>query len=294
MDHPTPKVPFPIDKHQWQPGLLPGPIALISTADEQGTPNVAPKSWLQMVSFEPPMLMFSGQPNGTTERNIIATECFAVNVVDSRLASKTFSCIRFKGTERIARSEFRLTSATAIDAPLVENCKAHLECRLSETKPMGASLVVFGEIVAAAIDQDVLAAEPRTRYAILDQTLFLEDGLFAQVRRPHPAQPEKLSAHTTRWVVLLTPVRPELFTEDLVRQHVQHLERLEAQGLLELCGPFADESGGMVVLNVADETQARDIAEQDPFIRSGAESYVLREWELSCRDNHHLGVTAPR
>jgi len=50
----TRKVPYAIDKREWHPSLIPGPIALISTVDAGGTPNIAPKSWLQMVAFEPP------------------------------------------------------------------------------------------------------------------------------------------------------------------------------------------------------------------------------------------------
>ncbi len=58
----TPRIAIPLDKHGWQPSLIPGAIALVTTVDAQGEPNLAPKSWLQMVSFDPPILMFSGQP----------------------------------------------------------------------------------------------------------------------------------------------------------------------------------------------------------------------------------------
>ena len=285
------RVSFPTDKRAWHPGLLPGPIALISTVDPAGEPNVAPKSWLQMVSFEPSILMFSGSRGGKTEQNIEATGCFAVNLVHGGLARRAFACVRWRGAERIANSGFSLSAATAIEAPLVDDCRAHLECRLHDTKEVGSGLVVFGGIVAASVTEEVAGVAPRLRYQALDQALFLEDGLYATVDRARPAEPEELSAHTTRYVYFLTPVRPELFEAELVRAHVAHLERLEDRGQLDLCGPFPDHDGGMVVLRGVTVEEAQAIAEADPFVASGAESFELRRLEVSCRDNDHLGVS---
>lgn len=95
-----------------------------------------------------------------------------------------------------------------------------------------------------------------------------------------------------RYVLLLKHARPELLTEDLVRAHVAFLEKLDAENLLELCGPFPNNDGGMVIVRVAEEDKARKIAESDPFVKSGAETYELRRWELSHRGNRHLGVAA--
>ena len=80
------KVAFALDKREWHPGFIPGAIVLIGTCDSFREPNVAPKSWLQMVSFDPPILMFSGTKNGATEKNILETNCFTINFVDSGMA----------------------------------------------------------------------------------------------------------------------------------------------------------------------------------------------------------------
>ncbi len=100
----------------------------------------------------------------------------------------------------------------------------------------------------------------------------------------------EVSARDIRYVILLSHADPHLITEDLVRSHVAFLQRLEADGLLELCGPFPENAGGMVIVRVTDEDAARKIAEEDPFVASGAQTYELRRWELSHRENQHLGV----
>ena len=98
--------------------------------------------------------------------------------------------------------------------------------------------------------------------------------------------------HDIRYVILLAHAQPSLMTEQLVRAHVAHLQRLENQNLLELCGPFPEDAGGMVILRVSSEDRAREIAEADPFVASGAERYELRRLELSHRGNEHLGMAS--
>jgi uncharacterized protein YciI len=107
---------------------------------------------------------------------------------------------------------------------------------------------------------------------------------------PPDSDRPQLSPDDVRYVYLLSHARPERFCEALVREHVAHLKRLEDQGLLELCGPFPDHAGGMVILRRCSEAQARAIAEADPFVTSGAETYELRRWELSHRGNQHMGI----
>lgn len=176
------KVPFPLDKRHWHPSLLPGSLVLISTCGPDRAPNLAPKSWIQMASFDPPILLFSGTRDGTTERNIQHSGCFGVNFVHRALAPAVFQCIRWHGQERIARLGVGLQPATIIPVPLVAECRAHLECHLIETRPMGSGLIVFGEIVAASMWDQLGAGSAEQRYERLDPALFLEDGLIGTLQ----------------------------------------------------------------------------------------------------------------
>ena len=177
------KINFPIDKRKWRPSLIPGPIALISTYSLEGQPNIAPKSWLQMVSMERPILMFSGSRGFTTENNIIKTRCFGVNFVDYELAPKVFGCLEWFGQERIEKCGFTMSPASEVNAPLVNECKAHLECRLHSTHEVGSGFIVFGEIVAASINEDILKAKHEDMYKLFDQILFLEDNIFSRISK---------------------------------------------------------------------------------------------------------------
>lgn len=174
-------VSYPTDKWQWHPSLIPGVVVWISTYDTAGKPNIAPKSWVQMVSFTPPMLMFSGTKGNPTERNIIESGCFGVNFLDSTNVGKAFDCLQWHGAERIEKSGLEIVKATKVNAPLVKGCRAHLECKLVDTKEVGTGFVIFGEIVAASIWDEVLKVEEVERYRRLDLVVYLEEKRFAPI-----------------------------------------------------------------------------------------------------------------
>jgi hypothetical protein len=49
-----PKVSLAPDKRGWHPSPIMGQIVLVTTLNADGVSNVAPKSWISMVAFEPP------------------------------------------------------------------------------------------------------------------------------------------------------------------------------------------------------------------------------------------------
>jgi len=48
---------------------------------------------------------------------------------------------------------------------------------------IGSGFVIFGEIVAASIWEDILSAEKEKEYSLLDQIVFLEDNVFARINK---------------------------------------------------------------------------------------------------------------
>jgi len=245
-----------------------------------------------MVSFEPPILMFSGTKGNTTEKNILESNCFGVNCVDSSMASKVFECIQQFGKERIDKTGFTLIEASKINAPLVHECKAHLECRLHSTLEVGSGFVVFGEVVHASIWEEILQVEYEKRYELLDQIVFLEDSIFSSITKTAKASGVEMNMKKDkfiRYVILLTKTGKSM-TEELIRAHVAHLKELDKKGQLVLCGPYLDYKGGVVIIKAESFDEAKAIAESDPFVKAGAETYELRTLELSCKENNHLGM----
>lgn len=92
------------------------------------------------------------------------------------------------------------------------------------------------------------------------------------------------------YVILLSMNHGKQLTEPIIREHVSFLRKLEEHDKLVLCGPFLDFKGGMVVIRAISMEEARAIAESDPFVKSGLESYEIRTLEVSREENNHLGM----
>ncbi|MCP5064889.1 MAG: hypothetical protein GY936_20910 [Ignavibacteriae bacterium] len=90
--------------------------------------------------------------------------------------------------------------------------------------------------------------------------------------------------------MLLSLIEGKDLTEAVVRKHVKYLKELDEKGQLVLAGPFLDYRGGMIIVKVKSQNEAMMIAKNDPFVKENLESFKLREWELSCKENNHIGM----
>jgi uncharacterized protein len=51
--------------------------------------------------------------------------------------------------------------------------------------------------------------------------------------------------------------------------HRQYLTGLKAQGKLVVCGPFTDDSGGLIVYEAGTRDEAEQLVRADPFNQNG-------------------------
>jgi uncharacterized protein YciI len=65
--------------------------------------------------------------------------------------------------------------------------------------------------------------------------------------------------------------------------HLAYLDRVMADGRIHLRGRFPDGSGGLTIYRAESLDEARSLAENDPFIASGARKVELHEWDMKPR-----------
>lgn len=147
--------------------VQPRPIAFASTLDEQGRPNLAPFSFYNMMSANPPVVVFSpalnrhGQPKDTL-RNIEATREFVIATVTEPIAERMNICsAEFEhGVSEFEKSGLTPVPAKCVKGFLVKESPVNIECRLRQIVKLGdqsgAGQVVFGDIVAVHVDDAVL------------------------------------------------------------------------------------------------------------------------------------------
>lgn len=76
--------------------------------------------------------------------------------------------------------------------------------------------------------------------------------------------------------------------KDSARLHASYLKSLDEKGQLVLGGPFSDFKGGIVIVKAESYEEAKKVAELEPCVKEGFESYEIRKWEVAHEKNNYL------
>ncbi|KAH8556742.1 hypothetical protein BGW37DRAFT_473910 [Umbelopsis sp. PMI_123] len=149
-------------------GVVPRPIAFVSTRSKAGLYNLAPFSFFNVVGNDPPTVAISiamaGGKQKDTATNILDTGEFVVNIVSEWLAeAANYTAIDAPQ----GKSEFQLSGLTPIDslrvqAPRVKESAYQMECKLLHHLPIinkqgkTTFLHIIGEVCMFHIDDNVV------------------------------------------------------------------------------------------------------------------------------------------
>ncbi|MBL8154652.1 MAG: flavin reductase family protein [Anaerolineae bacterium] len=185
------KVEFMPDKRTWHPSPLLGQITLVTSLNSDGTSNVAPKRWISMMAFSPPLLALGCNLGHWTGRNILERKEFVVNIPGAELAEQAWKVHELPHPRPVEAAGLTPIPAIKVKPPRIEECRAHLECVLDQHLAYGQELVILGRIVAGSIDAEALQAEDP--YSYLRLVVFLEGHRYGIVEQAHqlPSQPER-------------------------------------------------------------------------------------------------------
>ncbi|MFA6289764.1 MAG: flavin reductase family protein [Opitutaceae bacterium] len=170
----------PRHAYGWMSGLiLPRPIAWVSTISAEGHTNLAPFSFFNGVTSNPPTLLFSAVNNRggvkkDTIRNIEAVSEFVVNIVPHALAEPMNACASLLPHGESEFTAFNIAPALSakVRPPRVALAPAAFECVLDRIilvgEGPGAANLVIGRIVALHVSEAVLGADGTVDPAKLD------------------------------------------------------------------------------------------------------------------------------
>ena len=154
------------DRYKLLTGLVvPRPIGWIGTRDPRGRYNLAPFSFFNVVSSSPPMVLFSGGRHADRPKDSVefaeGTGEFTVNIVSVELAeAMSVTSGRFgPEDDEFAIAGLTPVGGTKVDAPIVLEAPANLECRVTEVLDFGSEgriRMVIGEVLAIHAREDAL------------------------------------------------------------------------------------------------------------------------------------------
>ncbi|MDA0883273.1 MAG: flavin reductase family protein [Bacteroidetes bacterium] len=148
--------------------IAPRPIAFASTIDEQGRPNLAPFSFFNVFSANPPILIFSparrGRDNTTkhTYENVLKVPEVVINVVSYSLVQQcSLASTEYdEGVNEFVKSGLTELPSEIVQPPRIKESPVQFECVVKEVIELGeeggAGNLVMAEVVKIHINEEVL------------------------------------------------------------------------------------------------------------------------------------------
>ncbi len=157
------------EMHQYLLGTVsPRPIAFVSTMDEEGQPNLAPYSFFNVFSSNPPIAVFSSNrrvSDNTTKdtlHNVKVTGECVINAV-------TYDIVRQMAVASVGYdsnvNEFEKAGLTPVPSDIVKPFRvkespAHMECKVREIIPLGehggAGHLIVCDVLRMHISESVI------------------------------------------------------------------------------------------------------------------------------------------
>ncbi|MFA5171738.1 MAG: flavin reductase family protein [Sulfuriferula sp.] len=141
--------------------LEPGPVVMLTTAYD-GRQNVMTMSWHTMIEFEPPLVGCIVSNRDYSFAMLRASGECVINIPTVEIAEKVVGCGNTSGADTDKFKMFGLAPkpAAKVGAPLIDECYANLECRVSDTSMVDKYGLFVLEVVQAWIDPAV--KDPQT------------------------------------------------------------------------------------------------------------------------------------
>jgi flavin reductase (DIM6/NTAB) family NADH-FMN oxidoreductase RutF len=158
--------------HQWLLGSIgPRPIAFASTLDENDNPNLAPFSFFNVFSANPPILIFSParrvRDNTTkhTLENVLRSKEVVINVVNySMVEQMSLTSTEYpQGVNEFHKSGLTAIKSEQIAPFRVKESPVQLECKVNEVIALGneggAGNLVICEVLLMHVNPEILTEE---------------------------------------------------------------------------------------------------------------------------------------
>jgi flavin reductase (DIM6/NTAB) family NADH-FMN oxidoreductase RutF len=155
--------------------VVPRPIGWISTISAAGVINLAPFSFFNLLTYDPPFVMFSaGLHEGDggkkdSVRNAEETGEFVYSMAtwEQRFQMNESASLTERGVDEMAATALEPLPSRLVRPPRVKGSPVHFECRLHQIvtlpghKPSSEHQLVIGHVLAVHIADGVLTPDGR-------------------------------------------------------------------------------------------------------------------------------------
>ncbi len=250
------------DFHQFMLGTVaPRPIAFVSTLDEEGRQNLAPYSFFNAFSSNPPILVFSSNRRGSnnttkdTLHNIRTQKECVINAVNYNIVRQmAVASVEFPtGVSEFHKSGLTPVASDLVAPPRVGESPAAMECKVQDIITLGdkggAGHLIICNVVRMHIAKEVLTDRNRIDPNKMD--------LMGRMGRAYYVRCSGHAIHT-----IVQEFLPVTIGYDNLPDHILSSPILTGNDLGKLAGqvaiPTETEIASIALLHEIQETLARD------------------------------------
>ena len=174
------EIPIP-QLHQFLIGsVAPRPICFASTLDSSGVPNLAPFSFFNVFSANPPILIFAPNNSGKTGEpkhtllNVKEVPEVVINMVNFEMVEKmnVAAAPWDRGVSEFEKAGFTAVGSELVKPFRVAESPVQIECKVLEVKEMGqgggAGNIVICQVLRMHISEDILNEEGKIEQHKID------------------------------------------------------------------------------------------------------------------------------
>ena len=139
-------------------GIIPMPVLMVATYNEDGSVNVMNAAWGTMQARDTVALNLT--ESHKTVKNIKARGAFTVSIADAaHIVEADYFGVETgnKNPDKFARSGLTASKAETVDAPVINEFPLCLECRFVEYQDNEYGCGVIGKVVNVTADESVMA-----------------------------------------------------------------------------------------------------------------------------------------
>lgn len=161
--------------------MYPSPAIIVSAYDENGKADACTLAFACMCSHFPPCLMIA--INSTAKRktlkDILEKKEFVLGFPDINQIAETDYLGIFSGydEDKIEKVSWTTTPAENVDAPIINELKVSVECKVVNVVDVGSHTQITGEIVNIVADEDVVNKEGKISLKDLNPIVY-DDVLY--------------------------------------------------------------------------------------------------------------------
>lgn len=156
--------------------MYPAPAVVASAYDENGNADACTLAFAAMCSHHPPAVMIA--INTTLKRktlkSILHTKEFCIGYPSVEHVAQTDYLGIASGydTDKISDVNFTTSNAAKVNAPIINEFKVSVECRVMSVAEVGSHTQITGEVVNIQAEEDVLNNKGKVDFNLLNPLVY--------------------------------------------------------------------------------------------------------------------------